>query len=744
MRFPQAANISTALRNLLLWPLLVVGIGAPINSLAPFAALLIDSLTLLHARPKSSNSRWAAAVSLAIVGLAGLLGAPPVIEEGMNGFFPGYPQDAALRHDLPAEFYDKSQQLFETTYPPEPRCRPLLYVPYLLRGEGPGRERFARAYAFSADGVWSAAKYSRQTTSVDFRNIADLRAGFVNDLWYYWAGRCRQFARTRMPFVVRYDLPASYRGSEMCWTGMVMLQDGQGLRDLSGSKEQCMTLEFEAGPPSIFGMTPKGVDLAVKITPPTWLGAWHVGLQAARIGAVLLVLLIFFRPRYLLLALSAAAVTASLIVIDRYDPDRHVYRYPFGQSLDVTLNPVSASNFAKYRVLPIDMDGLRHVAFARSVLWDAKRGDFKEALRGGEDVYVFMPGMRYLEAAALATFGDSEFGPIFFASLTLIGLFYFIATFMRPAIALVLGAAFLCGPKLFTQPFLFDLDIWLHVYFGHWADGASTLAFMTGSAILVRLANGGIAPTFGALAVPGILISAAVLLRANFGLAGLAVMVCSLWQLRPILPPGRLAIVAAGFAFLGTAALHNWFFSGRFVPFTGDVSENLPAHPVLWAKTFGALLGVPLTGSDAAQATIVRHLSSWLGDLANAEFVWPRVAALALLFAFVLFKPLRSPANMTLLAIIAAAQLPLLFFLNTGRYGFIAWPSTLLAAVLVLAAVAAAAIDHSRKWRSIRAAPSRSPGLGSGECRPESQPNPISAPVATTTARPAPWSPRSP
>jgi hypothetical protein len=587
------------------------------------------------------------------------------------------------------------------------------FIQRLMKAERTGHERFDRAYAFSADGLWADAKYSRQSTSVEFHNIADLRAGFVNDIRYYysWMPRCGH-ARTRMPFVVRYDLPASYRGSEMCWTGTVMLQDGQGLRDLSGSAQHCMTLAFEAGPPTVLGMAPRGIDLSLKITPPMRMRLWDVGLRAARIGLALLVLLIFLRPRHLALVLSAAAALASLVMVDRYDPDRHVYRYPFGRSVDVSANPVDAPSFHKYRVLPTDMDGFQHVAFARSILWNAMHGNVREALRGGEDVYEYMPGMRYLEAATLAVFGDSEFGPILFASLTVVGLFYFIATFAHAATALVLCAAFLFGPKLLTQPFLFDFDVWLHVYLGHWGDGTATLALLLGSAILVRLADGRIAPTFGALAAPAILLPVAVFLRANFGLAALVVMAVSLWHLRPVVPLSRLAVVAGGLAFFATAALHNWLFSGRFVPFTGDVLENLPAHPVYWAHTLSAMLGIPLEGSDEARQAVVGHLKTWLGDFAtkeqpNTEFVWLRAGALMLLPGLVLFRRLRTPANATLLAIIVAAQLPLLFFLNTGRYGMIAWPCTLLGAVLVLRAMVAGTIDTSRRWRSIPAAPSR-------------------------------------
>jgi hypothetical protein len=687
------------LRNLLLWPLLAFAIGLPINAPAPFAALLLGSLILLFARPRSSHSRWRMAGCLAVIGVAGLLIAPPVIEEGMNAFVPGYPQDAALRQDLPAAFYEKAAELFEATYPADGRCnRPL------ADRARPGRERFARAYAFSADGLWSGAKYSRRTTSVEFNNLTDLRAGFVNDALYYWYPRCPDLVRARMPFVVRYDLPESYLGSEVCWTGVVMLQDRQGLRDQSIGGPRCMTLARETGPLVIFGLAMKGNDLALKIAPPTRIRVWAILAEAVRIGVTLIALLVFFKPRYGALVVATAGAIASLILVDRYVPDQHVYLYPFGNSVNIDAEPVKASNFQVYRVLPSDMDGFRHVALARSILWNARHGDFREALRGGEGVYIYMPGMRYLEAVTLAVFGDSEFGPIFFASLTVIGLFYFIATFVDATTALVLCVAFLFGPKLLTQAFLFDVDVWLHIYFGHWGDAAATLALLTGIAILLRLADSRIMPTVGALVAPGILVSVAVFLRANFALVGLATLICGLGLLRRRLPLARLVVVAAGFVFMATAALHNWVFSGELVPFTDTVQENLSAHPSDWVAALG--------GSDAARATIVQQLRLWLGDLVTeegtrAEFIWLRLIALALLPALALFKRLRTPANVTLLAIIVAAQLPLHFFLNTGRYGLIAWPCTLLGAVLVLRAAAAGALDYSRRSRSIPAAPSR-------------------------------------
>ncbi len=710
----EPANISIVLRNLLLWPLLAFAVGVPINTLAPFAAFLVCVLFLLFAAPRFGKRRWMAAGCFLVIGSGSLLASPPVIEEGMNGFLPGYPQTEALRKDLPEVFFSKGMVLFDATYPTERRCDPdpLPLACWRSTKGRPTGPRFERAYAFSADGLWSDAKYSRQVTSVDFQNIAQLRAGFVNDAYYRWYTDRSEIPRSWLPYVVRYDVPESYRGSELCWTGLLMLQDGRGLHDKSGESSQCMTLALDAGPVVIYGLAIKAGDLALRITPPLRIRAWVTGLKAARIAATLLVLLILFKARVIPLALALMGVIASLVLIDRYDPEQHVFAYPFGDSRDVEAFAVSAPSFQTYRLLPPDLDGFQFSSFGRSILWDTAHGYFREALVGTEAIFYYMPGMRYLEALSLAVFGDSEFGPIFFASLTTICLFYFIATFTSRSAATILCAAFLFAPKAITQPFLFDFTVWLHIYLGHWGDGDAVLAFLIGVAIMIRVAEGRIAPRLGALMAPGMLMSAAVFIRPNFAAAGAAATLCCLWQLRRVLPIGRLAIFTACFGFPLLATLHNWAFANVFYLFTSSLDVDMVAPPRDWAKTLAGALGFGMEGVGEAYASVSRQLTFWLGDLVwapdlKADFIWLRVAGLVLLPAFLFVPRLRTFANMTLLAITVAAQLPLLFFLNTGRYGLIAWPCTMIAMVLVLQEGLAAGIGGFRRWRSTRAVPSR-------------------------------------
>jgi hypothetical protein len=684
------ANISATLRNLLLLPFLAFAIGMPVNSLEGFAALVMSVLVVVFGVPRSRNARLLAIGCLSAIGAAGVILAPPALEEGMNAFVPGYPQDAALRRDLPATVYDKGIQLFDRTYPADHRCdpRPRPFTCWLNTENRPQGERFSTAYAFSADSVWSGAKYSRRTDSVDFYNVANLRAGFVNDYLYRWYVSRSDLIRTRMPFIVRYDVPQAYAGGELCWSGTLLVADRQGLHDRSTGTRQCQVLSLENGPLSVFALSIKGNDLALRIRPPTGLRLWDVGLKAGRVVSTFLVLLILFKPQYVRLAVATAGVAASVVVLSLYSPDEHAYVYPFGDSRDELRHPITEPTFHSYRVLPPELDGFLYVALGRSILWDALNGDFYQALRGGDDVYYNMPGKRYLEAIMLAVFGDSEFGAVFFASITVVCLFYFIATFVDAFTALILCAAFIVGPRFLTQPFLFDLRLWLHIYLGHWGDGDAAIAFLMGLAILLRLVGRRIAPTVGALMAPGLLISAAIFVRPNFAAAGAAAVLCCLWQLRKSLSLSRLALVVVCFAFTGVAALHNLVFGREFVLFTTAVDVNLMAPPRAWLEAFRGWLGIGTPGFDAARKAVVEHSALWLGDLTEAglrrEFIFLRLAALILVPGLVLIRKLRTPENMTLLALVLVSHLVLLLFLNTGRHGILAWPATLLAAVIVV------------------------------------------------------------
>ena len=107
--------------------------------------------------------------------------AAPRIEEGHNVFLVDGP-GGALEQTLPGEVFRFMQAAFDAQYPPERRCG--RETPGCWRGQGlPDRP-----FAFSADGIYDQARYSRRVTGIDFADPTWARLGFINDARYNWYG----------------------------------------------------------------------------------------------------------------------------------------------------------------------------------------------------------------------------------------------------------------------------------------------------------------------------------------------------------------------------------------------------------------------------------------------------------------------------------------------------------------------------------------------------------------------------
>jgi hypothetical protein len=156
--------------------------------------------------------------------------AAPRIEEGHNVFLLDRAGGALERGLPPAAFRVMAAQ-FDARYPPERRCDRA--IAHCWRQQGfPDRP-----FAFSADGIFDRAAYSRRVTGIDFADPVWLRLGFINELRYNWnsqisdvdrASRDRRFWalvhrwKLEMPWFVMYRFPAEFVGSALCRRGDVL------------------------------------------------------------------------------------------------------------------------------------------------------------------------------------------------------------------------------------------------------------------------------------------------------------------------------------------------------------------------------------------------------------------------------------------------------------------------------------------------------------------------------------------
>jgi hypothetical protein len=93
-------------------------------------------------------------------------------------------------------------------------------------------------------------------------------------------------------------------------------------------------------------------------------------------------------------------------------------------------------------------DGLVHESFGFDISQALHDGRYDEALRGGEKIFYFMPGMRYLKALEDMLFGDTNFGVLLCTMLVPIFLYFILRRLFPLRWSVSLIVIFLFTPLL--------------------------------------------------------------------------------------------------------------------------------------------------------------------------------------------------------------------------------------------------------------------------------------------------------
>jgi hypothetical protein len=646
-------------RRLAVLVLVIAAVGLPINDLYRYALLLLATVAIFVGTVSRDYVVWFAAVGVVALAIVGRTLFPaPLVEEGHNVFIVDG-RGGALERELPAGAYQMMAAEFEATHPPERRCDPAVFGCW--RGQGfPDR-----AFAFSADGIYQRAMFSRRVASIDFDDAVRLRLGFINDLDYNWTGpsdlrrgtrgrgldRLLHPWRLTMPFFVMYRFPAAFAGSKLCWQGEVLWEgEGERFSRWHNRELSCRPIEHEDIGRRIFGVSiasPLAMNLEASID-----------IQLRRL----------IEP-----ALALIAVAAVLMLLVRWRERQLTLPYALiGLALGaIVLN--DSSFIAGVRPFDGGDDGLFYEGAGRRITQHLLAGNFAAALEGGEKVYYYGgPGLRYFRSLEHFIFGDSFLG---YLSLVLVLPFVVLAVFRRffaPSAALALTLVFIAIPigAVFGSSF-FHYAKWAARGF---ADPAAAIVFLAGFVVLVRGADIRFAPALGA----GLLFALALWLRPNLA-PGAAVLLggaglVSLWhgEFR------RLAGLSIGFVPVFGMALHNWVFGNALVLFSGNITEpgNFPTPPSVYIAALGDLVRFDWAAGNIGR--IVRQWIGWLSGPSESAVTVPlHAAAIAVLIQVVRSARCEFWPRLTAGAALALHAVAL-FYPPTDRYHYLAWFLTFL------------------------------------------------------------------
>lgn len=660
--------------------LVVAALGLPINDLFRYALLVVATVLIVVGGVTVRRERWlgvVAAVALCVLGQFWL--AAPRIEEGHNVFIVDGP-GGALEAGLPSQAFRLMAAEFGAKYPPERRCDPR--ADGCWRGQGfPDRP-----FAFSADGIYQQPAHSRRVSGIDFSDPVWLRLGFINELRYNWnstvsdldrASRDRRtFAllhrwRLAMPWFVMYRFPADFVGSDLCWRGEVLWEGmAEHFEPISHASMQCRTLAPDDVGRRIFGVAIKQ-DLAMRLRPGVKTRLHQLVEPAlALIGSAAVIALLVFGSLN-----TGSLKTATLRIWRRA-------ALPF--SLIAVTLAVAFLNDASFigGVRPFDSgdDGLVYDGYARTMLRHLLAGDIAGALEGGEKVFYFTPGMRYLLAVEHLIFGETYFGSL---SLVLLLPFLVFALFRRflPArwalASVVIFAAIPVG-VLFGSSLVQYLK-WAARGF---ADPAAYAFFIAGLVLLVGRKESGPGSSARIALAAGLMFALALFMRPNIApatgilLAGAGL--AALWQRQY----RRVAGLCIGFLPVLGMALHNWVYGGVLALFTSTATHpgTMVAPPSAYLAALLELAHFQVGGDQIAR--VMRQLGGWLAGPSESALMAPlHAAAIVVLVRVALWGKgddkvdpwLRLTAWATLVQ-----QGVGIFYATAGRYYYLTWLLTLL------------------------------------------------------------------
>ena len=675
--------------------LAIGAVGLPINSLSAYGLLAAAALILFTGRVATSPARWLAALVLVLFVLAQhLFWSAPRIEEGHNAFLIDKPGGALEKGLPPAAFRIMAEQ-FTAAYPPERRCR---------QGEpgcwGAGGLK-EQTFAFAADGLLERPAYSRRVTGIDFDNPIWLRLGFVNDLSLNLIGRGGELERVRrdrrslaifsrwrvlLPYFVTYRFPADFTGGRLCWRGEVLWEGAEEQFERLDNKDwRCRVLQADDIGRRIFGVSiGPDADLAMSLTAP-WRVKARRALDAATAaagGIALLLLLVRWQPRRAVLPLLLIGCALLVVVL------------------------TDATFIGGFRPLDAGDDGLTFSGLARQMLHDLVGGNIAGVLQGGENVFFFAPGMRYLRMVEYLLFGDTFLGYLAVMLLLPLIVYALSARLLGANWGLVFAFGFVATPVgvLFGSSYL-QYVVWAARGF---SDPLAATCFLAALVLLARRAGASfdhrVVPAFfGAL-----LMAIAVVIRPNLA-PGVGVVLggiglAALW-LRQV---PRLIALCLGFLPVFFPLWHNWHFGGALVPFTTTMTDplNYVMPPPAYGAALAELLRLDFAGEHLGRA--LRQIVALLSGPSEDAFMAP-INLLALGFVLRVASSRRYEPMLRLIALAALAfGLVGLIYVVWPRYHFLMWLLVALAVTAWVKVEGLALVDrHRPDWREkwLRLAP---------------------------------------
>ena len=405
-------------------------------------------------------------------------------------------------------------------------------------------------FAFSSDNFFLKGKFTRKINNINFSSREKLRIANLNRIKYNLV-HDKKFRRI-LPYYVFYKINKNFASSNICSKGKLYYaysyESNDELNTLSFSKHlssQCLKIKKEFKNLYLVGYSINSDDeLSIKLKKNYILKIYDY-VSSLIILIIFLFILNILRKKddYKILLFIFISSVISLVLITALKD----------------INMITGIRYFRGGA-----DGLFHQSQSYEIVKHLFNNEYFLALRGGEDIFYFMPGLRYFGAASNIIFGDTNYGYLIitlYFPIVVFGIFKNLIG-VKPAIFLFISFVFL--------PIFENMGFGYFNYIGqvtrNHAETLSILLILIAMGLILNKKNNHL--TSISIFIIVLFLAISVFARPNFFPTALILICYLLFQSYKNKSYKNIFIILISSIFMFSSLIHNYFFGNSLTFFT--------------------------------------------------------------------------------------------------------------------------------------------------------------------------------
>ena len=503
-----------------------------------------------------------------------------------------------------------------------------------------------KPFAYSSDNFFQKSNFTRKNNKIEFKMREQLRIGEINSGKYNLPFD-KQFRR-ELPYYVLYEIDKKASNSKICSNKKLYFFESNKKLDQKliqkqtfskTSNDNCLVVGGDYKYLYLLGYS---INLADNLEINTEYNLEIIFLKSLKYFFTLIIILLIFnstyQKNYYDFLIYFISVCSGLILTFIRDPN-----LIFG-----------------IRYFRGGADGLQHYSHGKDILENISNNNFISALQGGEDVFYFMPGLRYFSAINNLFFGDTTYGYLILCTLLPLLFFKLFKKITNKKISFYIFISFIFIPIFENMGFGYFNYIWQ--FARHHAETLSILLIVYSIYLIVCLDLE--KKTKEPLYLIGIFLSLSVFLRPNFFPTSLVLVLCSVLILFQNRNYKSIFFILTGYSLIFISLIHNYYFGNSLFFFT-DSGVNFKLN--LKSLVISIISIIKLDFNNENFLILKSQISNW-----NPLYNIHRLIILTFIF-YIILKNKHKLIIYSLFISMILQHGVLLVSHPSSRYAYLAW-----------------------------------------------------------------------